>query len=227
MYNADVGEILKHCNSQIESIAIQIKEEEINKVVLKNTLENLRSVLDYVAKDIVLKLKKIQKNSYINEKVHFPYGQRENHFKDNVKRNFPTLRQDEPKIYKLIESIQPFKSKTNWLVDLCELTNEAKHNNLSVTSEQKSTAVIRPGLSYMEGCTHVSSRYSYVDDVRQDDVDIDGKGDVTVIKHSGTTLIVVNNRILFHGRKLEIVSFLKDCFKNIEAFVNEIGQLLN
>lgn len=108
MHNQDIKELLEHTQKEISSISEQAKIGTIDKVALKNTLENLRSVLDYAAKDIQRKLKDIAK-SKIPEKVYFPYGQRENHFKKSVDRNLPSLLAHLPTIYTLVQNIQPFK----------------------------------------------------------------------------------------------------------------------
>ncbi|PQJ23369.1 hypothetical protein [Tenacibaculum sp. SG-28] len=70
MNKEQVDQILKYTKNQI----IQL-EDNIDKVLLKNTLENLRSGLEYIAKDV---------SDIVNspeKKVFFPYGQRLNHFK--------------------------------------------------------------------------------------------------------------------------------------------------
>src|SRR5450631_557836 len=52
----------------------------------------------------------------------------------------PTTRLPEhlPAVHTLVQDIQPFKCGDPWLVDLCGLTNDAKHNNLSKTENKKS-----------------------------------------------------------------------------------------
>ncbi|PHQ24042.1 hypothetical protein CLH62_18170 [Marinobacter guineae] len=226
MHNDDIRQLLVHCTDQIEGVEESISDGELNRILLKNTLENLRSVLDYLAQDIVIKLKTKPKNGNLSEKVYFPYGQRENHFNNSVKRNLPPLKEDEPKIYDLLESIQPFKSKDNWVVDLCSLTNDAKHNSLSKTESQENTVVEQKGFARIEGGRNVMMVGNYFNGVRQDDVFIDGDGNANVVRHSGTTLVTTNTRIKFHGKELEIVPFLNHCHKQITELSRNAGSLL-
>lgn len=226
MHNDDIRQLLEHCDTEIKNIDKSIKNGELNKVLLKNTLENLRSTLDYLAKDILTKLKSSPSNNSLSEKVYFPYGQKHNHFKKSVQRNLPPLKKDDPQIYDLLESIQPFKSKNNWVVDLCSLTNDAKHNSLSKTETQKSTVVEQKGFARIEGGRNISMHNNYVNGVRQDDVFIDSNGGISIVKHSGTTIVTSNDRIKFHGKELEIIPFLTHCHLEIARLNKNIEPLL-
>lgn len=104
------------------------------RVPVKNLMENLRSILDYMAHDIYEtycqpNLKVSGKSSPRN--IYFPYGLTENDFRSMVGNSFPDLQTLAPKVYNLIVSIQPFKSGNNWLYHLCLITNEKKHNRLT------------------------------------------------------------------------------------------------
>jgi hypothetical protein len=224
MQNTDIAELQTHSREEIVKITSQVESGEINKVALKNILENLRSTLDYLARDVVLHLKNTNPN--VKEKVYFPYGQRENHFKSSIKKNFPTLKSSAPEIYDVIEAIQPFKQNHNWLTDLCGLTNDAKHNFLSKTENIKTTMVNQPGFGTISG-TNITMSNNYVNGVRQDDVHINPKGEATVAKHAGTTIITHNNHIKFQGKEIEIVPFIALCHTNIEKLAKDIWALLN
>ncbi len=224
MQNTDISELLAHSSDEIIKITNQAKNAEIHKVALKNLLENMRSTLDYLARDIVLHLKKSNPN--IKEKVYFPYGQRENHFKESIKRNFPTIKQSNSEIFDVIEAVQPFKQNNNWLTDLCGLTNDTKHNFLSKTENIKTTTVSQPGLGTISGRNSVMSG-NYVNGVRQDDVHIDSNGEVIVTKYAGNTIITHNNKIKFQGKEIEIVPFITLCHENIEKLANDIWASFN
>lgn len=224
MHNQDIQELLEHARNEISSISEQSRTGTINKISVKNTLENLRSVLDYAAQDIQSKLSTLTSNK-IPEKVYFPYGQRENHFKKSVKRNLPDLQRLMPSIHCLIQDIQPFKSGDSWLVDLCGLTNDAKHNNLSKTENQKSRTIHQGGMPLVtvgEG-SKVTMRGNLVNGVLQDDVFIDSDGSTTIKPVSGQTLITENNKILFHGKRIEVVSFLETCHKKLSKFTGDLA----
>jgi len=219
MLNQDIHELLSHVKNEISSISIQSNEGTINKIALKNTLENLRSILDYAAQDIRGKLKTENK-----AKVYFPYGQRKNHFLKSVVDNLPNLQQSIPSIYALVESIQPFVSSDAWLVDLCGLTNDVKHNKLSETDNQKSKTVYQGGSrlgTFGTGCD-VTMRGNTVNGVLQDEVHIATDGTILILPISGQTFIVENNKIEFRGKKIEVPAFLNKCYKNISVFVEQL-----
>lgn len=224
MHNLDIQELLEHAQNEISTISDQSKKGTINKVSLKNTLENLRSVLDYAAQDMQSKLKTLTSNK-IPEKVYFPYGQRENHFKNSVKRNLPNLSEHMPSIYSLVHAMQPFKSGDPWLVDLCGLTNDVKHNNLSKTENNKSRTIHQGGMPLItvgEGA-QVTMRDNRVNGVLQDDVFIDSDGTTTIRPVSGQTLITENNKIQFQGKQIEVVPFLETCHKNLSKFAGDLA----
>lgn len=224
MHNQDIQELLDHVENEVSTISVQSKNGTINKVSLKNTLENLRSVLDYAAQDVQSKLKTLT-NSKIPEKVYFPYGQRENHFKKSVNRNLPDLSIHMPSIYSLVNAIQPFKCGDSWLVDLCGLTNDVKHNNLSKTENKKSRTIHQGGMplvSVGEG-SQVTMRGNRVNGVLQDDVFIGSDGTTAIRPVSGQTLITENNKIHFHGKQIEVVPFLVICHKNLSKFVGDLA----
>ncbi|MFH4797946.1 MULTISPECIES: hypothetical protein [Vibrio harveyi group] len=224
MYNQDIRDLLEHSRHEISNICKQAESGAINKVALKNTLENLRSVLDYAAQDIQSKLKTLTSNK-IPEKVYFPYGQRENHFNNSMKKNLPHLDDCMPLVYTLLVGIQPFKSGDSWLVDLCTITNDAKHNRLSKTDNIKSKTIYQGGMPFVNvgSGTKVILEGNRVNGVIQDDVTMypDGR---TIIKHvSGQTYIIDNNKIQFHGKQMEVVPFLEKCFQNLSQFIEQLG----
>jgi len=224
MHNRDIQELLEHAKNEISSITEQSRKGTINKVALKNTLENLRSVLDYAAQDMQSKLKSISRNK-IPEKVYFPYGQRENHFKNSVKRNLPGLSEHMPSIHFLVQAMQPFKSGDPWLVDLCGLTNDVKHNNLSKTENKKGRTIYQGGMPLVEvgEGTQVEMIGNRVNGVLQDDIFIDSDGTTTIKPVSGQTLITESNKIHFHGKQIEVVPFLDTCHKNLSRFVADLA----
>ena len=224
MHNQDIQELLEHAQNEISTISAQSKNGTINKVSLKNTLENLRSVLDYAAQDMQSKLKTLTNNK-IPERVYFPYGQRENHFNKSVKRNLPNLSHLMPSIHSLVHAMQPFKCGDPWLVDLCGLTNDAKHNNLSKTENKKSRTIHQGGMTLVtfgEG-SQVTIRGNRVNGVLQDDVFIDSDGSTTIRPVSGQTLITENNKLQFHGKQIEVAPFLETCHKNLAKFAGDLA----
>lgn len=105
--------------------------EEVSVLIprIKSMLEHMRSILEYCAQDI--------NETYLNKKgkVYFPYGKNQRVYNNSIDKNLPGLRNHSLDIYYLIEDLQDYKrrQKDRFLVLLCALTNENKHNKLSNT----------------------------------------------------------------------------------------------
>ncbi|PHS65656.1 MAG: hypothetical protein COB12_07085 [Flavobacterium sp.] len=212
MNRNDTFELINHSKKQIQSISSSLKKGTLNKVEIKNTLENLRSILDYLAVNISSKLKHPKK------RVHFPYGRRQNHFKNAVKLNLPNLSTEFPLTYQKLEEIQPYKSKKVWLIDLCELTNEAKHNNLNPVQQDKLSGIDIPGLIKIEDLSKIGNLKitgNTVNGQRIDDIEtVNGK----IINHSKNQIAILfseTNKFKFSNKEVEITTFLDTCHENL------------
>ncbi|QSX36495.1 hypothetical protein [Shewanella sedimentimangrovi] len=220
--NPDISDLLIHTKSEIELLTQQSNNGEINKVSLKNILENLRSILDYHSEDISIKLK--EKQISVPDKVYFPYEQRENHFKKSIDKNLPKLKKINNNLYTVIENAQPFKAHDNWIIDLCSLTNEAKHNHLSKTENQKSVTVRQGNFIHIEGGRNITLYNNYANGVRLDDVFVDNNGEVNIVKHSDTTLVIEKHRIMFDGKSVEVIPFLNKCHEKMTTLTENITE---
>ncbi|MED3563454.1 hypothetical protein [Bacillus xiapuensis] len=120
---------------EVDEILLAIKEKyneatqdknikEIVKPKIKSALVQLRSCLDYCIKDIdelVLNRK--------SKEVYFPYKNSKKKFQETIHFNFPRLRNINPNIYLILESVQDFNNKEYpWLTTMCRKTNFNKHN---------------------------------------------------------------------------------------------------
>ena len=219
MNKEDIEEILASSLKQRDDLGKIISERNIDKVLLKNLLENYRSILDYIAIDIA-------KNAGItNKKIYFPYGQRENHFKKSISRNLPDLKLKFPELYEIIESRQPFKSNDSWIVDLCGLTNEAKHNNLSRVKKDNALGFSYGPIFNVKDISKVKSleaTNNYVNGVKLPDIKMkDGK--FTKFSGDSNTVTFTNNEILrFHGKDIEIEEFINQVHSELITLKDEI-----
>ncbi len=226
MSNDDIKALLEHEVASISTLEHQARIGQVDKVLLKNSLENLRSILDYAAKDVREKLSQFSGNaSLANDKVYFPYGLKKLDFTSSINKNLPNLNSFLPEVYLLIEGIQPFQSGENWLYDLCKLTNEAKHNSLSKTKNEKTVTILQPGAIHISG-TDIEMFGNYFNGQRLDDVYVDEKGDFDIDKYSGSTEITINNKIKFDGKELEIVPFIYKCINNLKNFTTNLYSIL-
>ncbi|SHE59018.1 hypothetical protein [Chryseobacterium takakiae] len=226
MTKKDIEELLEHCSNKIEEIK---KSETISKVDVKNILENLRSSLEYCAQYINYTV--YNKKS----KIYFPYGKTEDQFKKSINRNFLSLKKKNPKIYKFIEDLQPHILNDNWLVIMCEATNEAKHNNaLNIENQidvHKKITVDIPGVIYIPDARAVTFKGNYIDDkpiddfvINNDTIEITKKGLVTP---QFNFEIVENKTFLLKDYQCDLIQLLEKSLKSIREFSNNLYNNIN
>jgi hypothetical protein len=146
MRRDNVKALLDHAANDLSGRNLQNIESQYNKALsekkiptslqidVKNFMENLRSALDYMAHDIYEVVIRPVRDSNGNrpiEKVYFPYGKTENAFRAGVGSSLPALDSINPKIFELLESLQPHKCSNEWLYQFCRIVNEKKHDTLS------------------------------------------------------------------------------------------------
>ena len=123
-------------------------------VLIKNYLENLRSPLDYAAREISDNI--LGKSM----KAYFPVACKDQAaFIKQMNKDFPNLQDREPQLFSTIEKIQPFQSDgCEALRKLSKLVNENKHDRLTeqTKTEQKGLDIKFPGgagISMGPGCS--------------------------------------------------------------------------
>lgn len=135
-------ERIKEVSAKIENNDLVLDETEICLEV-KHILEDMQSVLDYIAVDI--------HNKYCPthnlKKVYFLYTneiEQESDFINKINTYFPKLYNNNFDVYKILANVQSFKDNSNWLIKLNDLTNEVKHNDLYINKiEQKKNTTLR------------------------------------------------------------------------------------
>jgi hypothetical protein len=157
----DVNTIIAAAREQYANILKEyvraLREQSLDlRVPVKNLMENLRSSLDYMAHDVYetcCRAARVAADKADLRKIYFPYGRTEAEFKSGVARWLPDLASNNPAVYDLIASIQPFRCNDIWLYDICSILNEKKHDKLkaqvrsetetyTVESEQNSVSTI-------------------------------------------------------------------------------------
>lgn len=226
MHKEDVFDLLDYTEKQI----INLKENsKFSKVDVKNILENLRSTLEYCAQFINYKLS-LNKNG-----INFPYGENEQKFKIQLIKNLGNLQKISPKLYCLIESLQPHKSNNNWLVVMCKATNEVKHRkSLNIKEEnydkKKITHLEIPGVNlgqfwidqinankFKIEFTNMSFNNLPMDDFIINDGEI-------VTKREGVispffTFEIVNNKIfILEDYSYDLIELLDTSYMNVNNF---------
>jgi len=143
---ADIEALLKRAEATLQRISSEYENSLESKTVsadlridIKDYFGNLRSALDYIAKDIVDKYcpKSKQKN-----KLYFPIFAEQKAFETEMPRLYPDLITNCTRVYDYLESIQPFKSEENkWLSHFNKLNNENKHDRLVVQKRMETKRV--------------------------------------------------------------------------------------
>lgn len=162
----DIIELLDVVKSDITLISAEYEraksDEDVAMILrpkIKTCIESLRSVLDYAAIDIRLSYTK-KKN-----KVYFPYGATEEEFIKNVSVGMHGFKEHSPAAYSLVESLQPYRYGSDWLVVLCKRANFNKHNRLSSQKRVNSPAATTTlgGLVKNHGSSTATFLNCYVD----------------------------------------------------------------
>ena len=131
----DIEALLRRSETAIGKIAKEYEGSLHNKEIsadlridIKEIYGNLRSVLDYLAHDIVDKYCPGAKPKNI---LYFPIRGDQNSFVADMNKSYPDLIVNNPKIYGILNDLQPFiKDENKWLSFFNKLNNENKHNNL-------------------------------------------------------------------------------------------------
>jgi len=159
--HVDIKELLEESKQNISIIQDEYARaiydyslRDVLKPKVKSTLEHLRSCLDYIAMDIYELILEPSIDSAKNQqssKIYFPYSKSKHTFNKILNKNLPNLELYNKEIYRLVEGVQPFKCKSNWLVKLCKYTNDMKHDGLIKQERKDKKTTIIPGLIHMEG----------------------------------------------------------------------------
>jgi len=132
-------------SAYVESLkALSISAEL--RIDIKNLFENLRSALDYLAKDIH---EKYCPNANPNARFYFPILPSAPQFQGQTNNWFPGLNVGCADLWNYLESIQPYNPGAEWLGKFNRVNNENKHESLV---EQTRIETQRVNVSFGGGC---------------------------------------------------------------------------
>lgn len=224
----DIDELLNESTNMLESINAK---ETISKVKIKNLLENLRSSLEYSTQYISSLLQNPK------PKIYFPYTENENDFENRVNFNLPNLKNEHPKIFELIKSLQVFSAQNDWLIKLCKATNIAKHNqalNISqnIQSEENITRISVNGLNIIDGNlgkSNIQFSGNSFNGKKMDDF-IVKNGVVETIKRNEVPVefnfeIKENQIIIIEDIEEDLFIFIKKCINVIKSYTLELKKI--
>lgn len=126
--------LLTKAKAQIEQIQTGYNKSLHGKAVdaqlridIKNACENLRSVLDYIAKDI---RERYCPTAPSDTRFYFPILPDKPTFDRKIDEWFPGLRQAAPAVVAALEGLQPFQGGQEWLGQINQVNSENKHGDL-------------------------------------------------------------------------------------------------
>lgn len=199
--------------------SLETKEvsEEL-KVDIKNILENLRSCLDYIARDI--------HDRYIPDtttRLYFPIRHTINEFNSAISRYYPGLDQSAPGVYAIIEQAQPYNDP--WLGQFNRLNNDNKHEDLV---EQTRTEVRRVTVSSKGGGGSVSwgPGVTFGSGVSVMGVRIDPRTQMPVPNNTTETKVVIWVDFRFQDNNESVIPFLHKSVNRVESICNAIQSLI-
>lgn len=213
-----------------ETLEIMKKTQQIKPVKVKSMLEHLRSSLEYVANDTYNKY-----NPSITTdrpKAYFPYNKQK--FVDSFFTNI--LKVSPPSsspLYKIFNSIQDYQTGDDWLVMMCNLTNEVKHRQPIPLEEddavkEVSVSVDGFGLVTANNSVNVYASNNYVNGKKVMDFTIqNGKIETTGSGIPLNIAITTEKKIRFHGVDYEVIPFIELCIAKLKEFINEAYDALD
>lgn len=206
-----------------ENLEVMRKTQQIKPVKVKSILENLRSSLEYVANDTYDKY--IDANSIKQRPdIYFPYGKQgfvNNFFTKTLNLNKPST----SPLYNIFNSIQDYHTGENWLVMMCNLTNEVKHRQPISLKEDDfikkfSVSVGGAPLIYAENSTDISFKNNTVNGRKIEDFTLDNEGLNTFGNGQQLNIILTKDKkIRFHGVNYDVIPFIELCLDRIETFI--------
>ncbi|GHA43549.1 hypothetical protein GCM10007103_25880 [Salinimicrobium marinum] len=209
--------LFKFIRSQIQDLRASEVEAKLDVYKLKNTLENLRSALDYLAADIK------EYYGYKNQSS-FPYSDKdEKTFKNYVNQKFPNLDRDHPELYETLKDVQPFLHQNNWLEILNKKVNLSKHNTPRISEAENYQGIEILGIADLNNLER---------DIFIDLKNYEGHGSGNISVKNGTLNITDAHNIVISGKDrtgfvfksedVEIIPFLEVCLENIQELSEEI-----
>ncbi|PGX31028.1 hypothetical protein COE33_09330 [Bacillus anthracis] len=145
----EVEDSLLVIKNKYDEVIVSKDVQEVAKPKILAAMVQLRSCLDYCMKDIndvILKQ---------NGKVYFPYADTKKRFKEKIQNDYPKLRNRNPKIFAILESVQDFNNtEYPWLSLLCRKANKNKHDSLIKQKRKDNYAFEIPGAVKLENCTN-------------------------------------------------------------------------
>ena len=203
--------------------------KKIPRPKVKTIMEHLRSCLEYSAQDINSKL------SVPKSRFYFPYGDTPDSLDAAIQKNLPLLKAEKPEIFDEILKLHSFESGGEWLKNLCDLTNHAKHNDaIEIKSDHEKVNAVMVAAGGMN-LFHIGGESS---NIRVTNCSVNGKkiddfvinkGVVNITKKGELPIdfkITKDRKILVGEQEIDLLPFWDLSIKSIELFVDALYRKL-
>jgi len=178
------------------------------KVDIKNIFENLRSCLDYLARDIFEAHCPLAKSP---DRLYFPIRATATEFNQAINRDYPGLQTTSPVVCSILEDAQPYRDP--WLGQFNRLNNDNKHQDLveQTRVESRQVTVSRGGgsVSWGPGVT-------FHGNVSVMGVPIDPRTQLPIPNKVAQTQVTIWVDFRFKENRMSVIPFIEESLKNVE-----------
>jgi hypothetical protein len=217
---------------------------QIDRVSVKNALENLRSILDYCAIDIYIYINEIEPTQ--NLRIQFPIGRNKEGFEryltnhSNLTKNKKTsFEKENPEIYQLISSLQPHLAGSDWLIDLHSYVNTNKHNKLTPQKKKTQNSLGIGNIKMYGSHSQVTFRNATINGLpvgKDSSVPVVIKASMTNDEINSQlnpdlylpiTRTVEDVKFYIDGSENDALTFIKEVTERIARFIDDLYAVIN
>jgi hypothetical protein len=190
-------------------------------------MENLRSALDYMAKDIATIVCKVSKT--LQKNTYFPYGKNKKDYNSSIGRSLPNLKIIHPDIYSLLENLQPHICGDAWLYDFCQILNNNKHDSLSPQTRklQKTYSVglkgKLPTISALAGAITAPPGAISIDGIP---IEFDQNTGIPYQTSGLEVAVTTWVNFVFQGTTVEVYPILQTAFNKIKQLSEQLYKII-
>ena len=194
----------------------------VAKPKVKSCLEHLRSSLEYIAQD----LSEVTASDKTPRNVYFPYGKDKSLFNKTIDKNLPEL---DVKFRNKIESIQPHFCGDSWLLHLCKITNDHKHDQLQEqvrVNSSESITLLGGGAVAVDGTGVIHMGGAIIDGMKMpDDYVLTAEKPINDLQQGHTVSVERKYqwvKFVIKGTEIDVLDLLKKSQRYIQEFSSEI-----
>jgi hypothetical protein len=191
------------------------------RIDIKNLCGNLRSVLDYIARDIRERHCPVAPSK---ARFYFPIFYDAGKYRHKMERWYPGLDTASPNLWNYLESVQPYHAAHAWLGKFNDINNENKHGRLV---EQTRTETPRVSVTFGSGRVSWNpNAVTFGRGVYIGGVPVDPNTQMPVPHSSQTVERVIWVDFIFDGINESALGLLKQSLNGIVAIASEVCKWL-